>query len=155
MQRWRRHVGILVAAAATCAFASAAVAMGAPGAPAIVSPKPGAQVTAGNIRLVVRDTTEPKGFDVFVQISRQRKLNRFGHLAACNNLGKGCDFLILSRWKGHSGEWTYSFSSPVGFPGFWATTPGRYYWQALHVNCRVTHKDSCHVTSTIASFEVG
>jgi hypothetical protein len=149
----RRLWLVLGTIAVVCALGFSAVASAAGGGPVLVSPKKGAHVGPGGIRLIVRDTAVPSGFNVFVQISHQRKLNKFGDLAACNAVGHGCDFLALKHYRGHSGEWIYT-SPSVGFPGFWATTPGRYYWQADHVNCFVTERDSCHVTSHIGSFVV-
>jgi hypothetical protein len=149
----RRPLLVVCALALTGVIAFAGVATAAGGNPALVSPKKGAHVGPGSIRLVVRDTAVPSGFIVFVQISHKRKLDKFGNLASCNAVKKGCDFLGLKRYKGHAGEWVYT-SPGVGFPGYWATTPGRYYWQAQHVNCFVTEQDSCHVTSKIGSFVV-
>jgi hypothetical protein len=136
-----------------CAIAFAGVASAAGGGPALVTPKKGAHVGPGQIRLVVRDTGVLSGFNVFVQISPKRKLNKYGDLANCNKVSKGCDFLGLKRYKGHAGEWVYTSSGP-GFPGYWATTAGRYYWQAEHVDCSSPQAHGCNVTSRIGSFVV-
>jgi hypothetical protein len=156
MRNVRRRTAALGAVMLACSLAFAGVAAAAlPGAPRLVSPKHGAHLTPGHITLVVHDTAVIKGFSVFVQISKHHKLNKFGNLAACNAVSKGCDFLSLKPRKGHPGEWIYRTDPNVSFPGWWATTPGTYYWQADHVNCSVTGADSCHVTSQIGSFHVG
>lgn len=150
----RRFALTMGAVALVCVVSLSGVAAAAGGGPTLVAPKKGARVTPGHIRLVVRDTAVPRGFSVFVQVSPTHKLNRFGHLADCNNVSKRCDFLELKRWKGHAGEWIYKTNPGVSFPGYWATTGGRYYWQAMHVNCFTTEKDRCHVTSKIGTFRV-
>jgi hypothetical protein len=152
----RRTAAALGAAALACSLAFAGVALAAlPGAPQLVSPKHGAHERPGHINLVVHDTAVLNGFSEFVQISKHRKLNKFGNLADCNAVSKGCDFVSLKRFKGHSGQWIYRSDPSVSFPGWWATTPGTYYWQADHVDCSVTGADRCHVTSKIGSFHVG
>jgi hypothetical protein len=155
MRNVRRRTAALGALVLACSLAFAGVALAAlPGAPSLVAPKHGAQQRPGHITLVVHDTAVIKGFSVFVQISKHRKLNKFGNLADCNAVTKGCDFLSLKPRKGHAGEWIYKTNPNVSFPGWWATTPGTYYWQADHVDCSVTGADSCHVTSKIGSFHV-
>ena len=150
----RRRSVALGAVALVCSLAFASVALAAlPGAPSLVSPKHGAHLRPGRITLVVHDTGVIKGFHEFVQISKQRKLNKFGNLADCNAVSKGCDFVVLKPRKGHPGQWTYT--SHFNFPGYWAVTPGTYYWQSEHINCSVTAADRCHVTSKIGSFHVG
>jgi hypothetical protein len=152
----RRRTVAVGAVALVCSLAFASVAVAAlPGAPSLVSPKKGGHVRPGHITLVVHDTAVIKGFSVFVQITKHRKLNKFGNLADCNAVDKGCDFLSLKARKGHPGQWIYKTDPSVSFPGWWATTPGTYYWQADHVNCSVTGADRCHVTSKIGSFHVG
>jgi hypothetical protein len=143
----------VVALASSLAFAGVAVAA-LPGAPTLVSPKQGHHVRPGHITLIVRDTAVPSGFNVFVQISRHRKLGGSGTLARCTAVRKGCDFLSMKAWKGHPGEWIFKTNPNESFGGWWATTPGRYYWQADHVDCSATEANSCQVTSRIGSFRV-
>jgi hypothetical protein len=152
----RRRAVALAGVGLTCAVGFSGVAAAAlPGAPVLVSPKHGAHVNPGHITLIVHDTAVIKGFSVFVQISKQRKVNRFGELnPKCNNVSKGCDFLTMKRRKGHPGQWIYKTDPRVNFPGWWATTPGTYYWQADHVNCSVAGAHSCSVISKIGSFHV-
>ena len=40
----------------------------------------------------------------------------------------------------------------MNFPGCWATTPGKYYWQADHVPLRHDPEAAC--VSVIKSFRV-
>jgi hypothetical protein len=156
MRKVRRRTAALGAVVLACSLVFAGVALAAlPGAPSLVSPKNRAHVQPGHITLIVHDTHVIKGFNVFVQISKHRKLNKTGNLADCNAVSKGCDFVSLKPRKGHPGQWVYKTDPGVNFPGWWATTPGTYYWQADHINCSVTGADRCHVTSKIGSFHVG
>ena len=156
MSKGRRRTAALGAVVLVCSLAFAGVAGAAlPGAPTLVSPKQGRHVTPGHITLVVNDTAVPSGFNVFVQISKHRKLDSSGNLASCNAVRRGCDFLSMKKWKGHPGKWIFKTDPNESFGGWWATTPGTYYWQADHVNCFTTEADSCHVTSRIGSFHVG
>ncbi len=151
----RRLVVALAGVGLACAVAFSGVAVAAlPGAPTLVSPKHGAHVNPGQITLIVHDTAVPSGFNVFVAISKHRKVNKFGELGKCKDVSKGCDFISLKRRKGHPGQWIYKSNPQVEFPGWWARTPGTYYWQADHVDCFTTEADSCHVISKIGSFHV-
>jgi hypothetical protein len=47
--------------------------------------------------------------------------------------------------------WIYS--SHYNFPGYWAVTPGKYYWQAQHV-APLCHAPHCTVFSDVRSFRV-
>jgi hypothetical protein len=144
-----------VATGVACAIAFTGVALAAlPGAPQLVSPKKNAHLSPGHITLIVHDTHVQSGFNVFVQISKHRRVNKFGDLVKCDNVDKGCDFLSLKKRKGHAGQWIYKSDPSVSFPGWWATTPGTYYWQADHVDCSVAGAHSCAVISKIGSFHV-
>jgi hypothetical protein len=145
----RKPVLALGALALMCSLAGAGVAVAAAGPPTIVAPHTGGHVNAGSIRLVVRAPEGP----VFAQIRPQRKLNGAGHLAQCLSVKKRCDFVELSPWKGHPGEYAYTAAS-ASFPGYWATTPGKLYWQAHYVDCFQTSVDGCHIVTRIGSFAV-
>lgn len=156
MRNVRRRTAALGAAVLACSLAFAGVAVASlPGGPQLVSPKHGAHVQPGHITLVVRDTHVIKGFKVFVHISKHRKVSKSGELTKCNSVTKGCDFLSMKPRKGHPGQWIYKTDPNTNFPGWWATTPGTYYWQADHVDCSVAGAPNCHVISQIGSFHVG
>lgn len=144
---------LTLTAVAVCALAGAAVALASPfSAPVLVSPHTGGSVAAGTITLIVKDPGVPKSVrPVFVQISRHRKLDKNGFLARCLNVSKGCDFIALKPRNGHPGEWIAK--SGPGFPGYWATTPGKYYWQANHT-APLCQAKGCEVVSKIHSFRV-
>jgi hypothetical protein len=121
---------MVLAIALMGALALSAVALAAGGAPVLV--KPHGKVHRGKVRLVVKDTSsDARRYHVFVTINRHRQFDRYHHLKDCVQVQKGCQFIELTRYKGHPGEWTAT--GHYDFPGYWATTPGKYYWQAQHV----------------------
>ena len=135
-------VGSLLAAAAAFAASSSGPVLKAPGA--------GKKVTPGKIRLVVKDTSaDARQYGVFVAINHHKKFDKYHELASKCAVDKGCDFVQLKRWAHHPGLWTYT--AHFNFAGYWATTPGQYFWQANHVGGSST---SGHVVSAIHSFRV-
>lgn len=145
---WRR-TALVLGALALCTLGVTGAAGAAGNGPTLISPHHGQRVGPGKIRLVVSSPVLP----VFAQISPRRKLNSAGHLAQCLAVRKRCDFIELLPWKGHPHEYIW-ISSGFASPGFWATTPGRYYWQAHYNDCATTEVDSCKVVSAIGSFRV-
>lgn len=117
------RAGVL-AAAITVILAVAAAAIAAGGvAPRLLSPNH-KHLSRGRIRLVVDIPLQPARQGVFIALAPTRKLDRFGHLKACGS--SRCDFVGPRHWKGHD----YSYVAHYDFPGYWAVTPGKYYWQA-------------------------
>ncbi len=143
----RRLTTVLAVALVTVfALTASAVAAGG-GAPVLV--KPGKRVHGGHVRLVVKDTSaDARKYHVFVTINHHKQLDKYHNLANCNKVTKGCDFLKLKAWRGHRGLWTTK--ARFKFNGYWATTPGTYFWQAQHVG----NGPGGLVTSKIKSFRV-
>lgn len=132
-------------------LAGAAVAVGAIARPTLVTPARHGSVQAHGIRLVVRDTSAlAKKYGVFVSISRSRKTKPDGVLKDTGNVNKGESFVQLKKDRGHPGLWVYRPPND-DFPGYWASTPGRYYWQAEHTDCEVK---GCEAVSMIGTFTV-
>ncbi len=150
---WRRATFVAIGVLAT-GLAGAAVALGSPfSKPVLKSPGSGKRVHAGVVTLIVKDPGVPRHVQpVYVTISPKRKLNRYGRLTDKNcSLGVQCVFVALKPWRHHAGEWIYK--SQFNFPGYWAVTPGRYYWQAEHV-APLCQAKGCEVASAIHSFRV-
>lgn len=139
-----------VAAVLAMTLAGAAVAVAAGSLrPSLGSPN-GKRVHAGRITLKVKDTEAGVlHVSVYVAIARTRNTNKHGLLRSCD-VSKGCDFVGLKRWRHHPGWWIYT--SGFNFPGYWATTPGKYYWQAQNADC--FHFSDCIAASNIGSFRV-
>jgi hypothetical protein len=120
--------------------------------PTLRTPHKGARVHAGVIRLTVYDPgLSGDSAPVYVTISNRRSLDRYGHLKEPKGCNSRCDFFPLKRVKGHPGLWRYT--AKYNFPGYWAVTPGRYYWQANHV-APACDANGCELVSPIRSFRV-
>lgn len=144
-----RRPALLACATATATLLCAGTALGAATGPKLVRPANEGTVHSGQIKLVVRDASAlAKRYGVFVSVSRTRKINAHGILKETKNVSKGGAFVELKPWKGHPGMWTYT-PPKYNFPGFWASTAGRYYWQAEHTDCNIK---GCEAVSRIESF---
>lgn len=148
---------MLFGAALVCALSVAGVAVASNfTAPVLKAPHKNAYVNPGRITLKVYSPglSGPSNH-IYVQITRHRKLDKYGNLATCISASKGCAYYSLKHWKGHRGWWILTNTDP-GFPGFWATTKGTYYWQALHVadSSQCSTSNNCEVASRIQKFHV-
>ena len=123
------------------AIAGTAIAGGV--TPTLLSPNH-KHIAPGHIRLVVEVPLKPNAHGVFIAISPKKDLDKDGHLKDCGV--KRCDFVGPTHWKGDK----YSFLAKFNFPGYWAVTPGKYYWQAHYY----TVGDTAVYWSTIGSFVV-
>jgi hypothetical protein len=150
VNRPRRSRRILVAAAA-------ALAIGAAGAQADVSPKltapgPGKLLAVGSQPVFkVTDHGDTSHGGVWLTISKFRKRDRFGRLKQSSDSGT---FTNMARHRG--GHFTYT-PPAYTFPGWFMVTPGTYYWQAYHINCAAhnTVRNSCDLFSRVRAFRVG
>jgi hypothetical protein len=141
------------AALLTCvlALACSAAAIAAGSGPTLVKPANHGTVHANKVELVVKDASSlAKQYGVFVSISRSRKTKTGGVLKETGNVNKGGSFVKLKKWSGHPGFWIYK-PAKYDFAGYWASTPGRYYWQAEHTDCEIK---GCEAVSKIGSFKV-
>lgn len=139
----RLRAGVIAAALTLMlAVAAAAIAAGS-AAPQLLSPNH-QHVSPGHIRLVTNIPLRPNRHGVFLAISPTHKLDKQGHLKVCG--GRRCDFVGPTHWKGHK----YSYVAKYSFPGYWAVTPGKYYWQVHYY----TVGDTAVYYSGIGSFVV-
>jgi hypothetical protein len=131
LHRRGRRLGATLAIALIGLFVVGASAIAAGSAsPSLV--KPNGNVRRGKVRLVVKDTSAlARKYGVFVTINRHKQFDRYHHLKNCHNLRGGCQLIQLKKYKGHPGEWTDT--GHYNFTGYWASTPGKYYWQAQTV----------------------
>jgi hypothetical protein len=148
---WRFTAVLAAALAAVLAFSAVALASGL-SSPVLKAPHNGGRVHTGRITLIAKDPGVPNDVrPVYVAISPKRKLDRYGHLYKCLKVSRGCEFIALRPWHGHPGMWKYT--ATVGFPGYWAVTPGKYFWQAEHT-APLCHAKGCEVVSKIGTFRV-
>jgi hypothetical protein len=141
---------VLGAVALVCSLALAGAAIASPLSPPIQkSPGNHHTVHAGVVTLIVKDPDVPKNVrPVYATINPRHALDKNGHLKDC---GSRCDFVAMRPWKGHPGFWIYK--SHFNFPGYWAVTPGKYFWQARHV-APLCQAKGCEVVSQIHWFRV-
>ncbi|MGA2925665.1 MAG: hypothetical protein ABSG43_06650 [Solirubrobacteraceae bacterium] len=125
------------------AIAAAAASAAGNVAPQLLLPNH-KHVGPGAIRLVVDVPLKPASHGVFITIATKRNVDRYGHLNACASAR--CDFVGPRHWKGDK----YSYVAPFNFPGYWAVTAGKYYWQAHYY----TAGDTAVYYSAIGSFFV-
>lgn len=139
----RKAVFRVLGGALAMLLALTAVAVAAGGrAPTLLSPNH-KRVAPGHIGLVTAIPLKPSRHGVFIAISPTRSLDRSGHLKwTC----KKCDFTEPKHLKGDK----YRYVAPFNFPGYWAVTPGKYYWQAHYF----TVGDTAVYWSNIGSFVV-
>ncbi len=143
------HLKAAVSVVAAVALGACTIAFAAVTHPTLISPA--GKVGQGHIKLVVKDPAATRTTAVFVQIEPNKHLDKHGKLKPCTNLNRGCDFLELKQIKSKPGYWSY-VTSAYTFPGWWTTTPGRYYWQAEHADC--TDFSFCEDLSKIGTITV-
>jgi hypothetical protein len=110
---------LVAASAATAAIAAGGVA------PTLLTPNH-KRVHRGHIALVVNVPLKTAKHGVFIVINNHRSLNKSGNLKECKS--SRCDIIGPKHWKGTK----YRYVSPFNFPGYWAVSPGKYYWQAQY-----------------------
>jgi hypothetical protein len=141
-RKTRLGVGALgVALAALLASGAVAVAGGLD--PTLGSPNH-KSVGAGRPTLHVK--VPQAAHDVFIAIQPNKRL-KDGHLSGGCGVTKRCDYLLTTKHHGHV---YYVKAAAGGFSGWWATTPGKYYWQAEYF----TPGDTAFYFSKIGSFRI-
>jgi hypothetical protein len=120
----------------------AGVAAASSPAPRLLSPN-GKSVNPGAIKVTVDIPLSPAKHGVFIAIQPNRKTKHGRLSGTCN---KRCDFVAPKHLKGH--KWAYT--AKYNFPGYWAVTPGKYYWQVHYY----TKGDTAVYYSKVGSFTV-
>lgn len=134
---------IVALVAGSCSLAAAQTASAAP---QLLAPGNGKVLARGSQpTFKVRDTDpNARRYTVYMTISRSKKVDRTGDLKQV----KPGTFTSMKR-KGKFG-FVYK-PEAFTFPEWFMQSPGKYYWQAYHIDCRVR---GCHVQSRIRSFVV-
>jgi hypothetical protein len=142
---------VFVLAAIVVVGAAVALAAGSAFTPKLRSPN-GKHVSRGQIQLTAKIKDAKT---VYVWVTRKRKL-KHGKLVQCTKSSKGC---LVSTMK-HKGADKWVYKAPkYDFPGWWATTPGKYYWQvqsfAKQPPCKFGGANGdCAPLSKVGSFTV-
>jgi len=123
-------------------------------APTLKSPGRDAKVHTGVITFKVYDPgLSGASSPVFVAVNRHRQINKNGLLNGSCKVNKGCDFFTMKHWKGHPGWWIYKSPADTSFHGWYASTPGKYYWQAEHT-APLCDAPGCEIHSAVRAFRV-
>lgn len=145
--RARRPVLALLAMLVTGMLLLAS-AQAATAAPQMLAPGNGKQLAVGSQpTFKIRDTSgNARRYGIFMTISRSKKLDKDGDLVQSK------DGSTFSR-MGRKGKYGFTYKLPkYSFPTWIMQAPGKYYWQAYHIDCTVK---GCHVHSKVRSFKVG
>lgn len=150
----RRAAGVgLAAVLGSLGFAGVAAANNNT-PPTLKAPRPNARVHAGRITFKVYDPgLSGDSAPVFVAVNRRRQVGKYGLLNGACHVNQGCDFFTMKRWRRHPGWWIYTSPPNTAFPGWYASTPGRYFWQAEHT-APLCDRPGCEIHSAIRSFRV-
>ncbi len=153
MLRMRTRALCAGALALVLVFAFGAVALASNSTPpSLKAPGKGAHVHAGVVTLKVYDPgLTGDSAPVYITISPRKHLNKEGFLTPAKGCGSRCDFFAMTHWSHHKGWWIYK--THFNFPGYWAVTPGKYYWQANHV-APLCQAKGCELVSGIHSFTI-
>lgn len=138
-------LALLVATAV--AFAPLTLAQAADARPVLLTPKSGAVLKRGSRpTFKVRDRDpNARRYRVYLTIPRSKKRDRRGDLVRSKRYST---FSSMTR----RGRFGFVYRPPAySFPTWFMQAPGRYYWQAFHIDCRVK---GCHVHSRIGTFRV-
>lgn len=141
----------LVAIFAVAAVGAALAVAKGNGGPALLGPKKGKVFKVGSrIHFKVRDRSYwARKYHVWLVVSSKRHV-KHGQLQAPKGDAPG-DFAEFTRHK----HGLYTYTPPhYTFPSWYMQRPGRYYWQAHHINCGLHTPRNCHIVSKIRSFRV-
>jgi hypothetical protein len=106
-----------------------------------VSPKSGAKIHAGTPpTFKVRSVGSGP---VWVHVCKSKKKDKDGVICSTESIGQA---------KKKGGVYSYK-PKKYTYPGFWAVTPGTYYWQAFRIACDAGGSD-CDQEGQIAKFTI-
>ena len=119
--------------------------------PKLFGPKRGTVFPVNSpITFKVKDTSRnAKRYSMYLTVSNKKKFKKSGTGKGDLLLTKPGDFSSLKR---SGSTFTYTPARNT-FPGWYMVTPGKYYWQAFHIDCSQRGLQ-CHVHSKLGSFYV-
>lgn len=144
-----RTAGVLAGVAALVAIAGTAVAIAA----SVYTPRlgsPNGKHVSPNAFSLTAKIADAK--TVYVWVSKKRKI-KHGNLVECTRATKGCLVDTMKRWKGTSDGWILR-PQKYTFPGYFADTPGKYYWQVQSFAKSPPCSGLCYFDSKVGSFTV-
>lgn len=143
----RPRAAVMVGAVAVALLAVPALASAASG-PTLLSPNKGAVVPVNTApTFTVRDrSSQARKYKVWITVSSVKKVKR-GELQKDSEHGYFSDMRRKKNGKYAVTPKLYSF------PDYFLARPGKYWWQAHHIDCGAKQK-SCSIVSKIRSFTV-
>jgi len=138
----RRHLPILLAAAALTALLAAATTLAATkNGIKPLSPKAGSSIPAGKSP-TMRARVKGKG-TVWFHVCKSKKRDREGVI---------CHDELIQQAKKRKGVYVVK-PRFFDFPEFWLNNPGRYFWQAFRIQCEGDLND-CKQEGPVTRFRV-
>jgi hypothetical protein len=131
---------VLACACALLVLLVPATALAAAGGITPLSPKNGGTVKAGadpTFKFRVKGSGQ-----LWVHVCKSKKPDKTGAICSDESIGKAT--------RGKGGVASYK-PKVFDFPGFWLSTPGTYYWQALRIACV---KSDCQQEGPVVRFTV-
>ena len=145
----RRLLSVLMASCLAVLLMGASTAAAA--GPAIVAPKRGAVLALGSQpTFKVRDgSRNARRYKIFMTISTSKaRSKRTGDLKQAKVDGQTVGTFTSMKRRGKTHSYT---AQKYSFPTWYMNRPGKYYWQAFRIDCRVR---GCHIHSKVSSFIV-
>ncbi|MGI8750573.1 MAG: hypothetical protein ACR2J6_08515 [Thermoleophilaceae bacterium] len=144
----RRLLSVVMASCLALLLLGASSASAA--GPRIVAPKRGAVLALGSQpTFKVRDgSRNARKYKIFMRISTSKARSKYGDLKQARVGGQTIGtFTSMKRRRT-----THSYKAEkYSFPTWYMNRPGKYYWQAFRIDCRVR---GCHIHSKVSSFIV-
>jgi hypothetical protein len=116
-----------------------------------VAPKRGAVLALGSQpTFKVRDgSRNARRYKIFMTISTSKaRSKRTGDLKQAKVDGQTVGTFTSMKRRGKTHSYT---AQKYSFPTWYMNRPGKYYWQAFRIDCRVR---GCHIHSKVSSFIV-
>lgn len=141
-----RTLALALTVALLAGGASLAAAQTAAAAPQLLAPGNGKVLARGSQPVFKARDTAPNArrYNVYMTISTSKRVDRKGDLKQT----RPGTFTSMRR----AGRYGFTYKADAfTFPSWFMQAPGKYYWQAYHIDCAVR---GCHVHSRIRSFVV-
>lgn len=152
MQRPRnRSTPALVLLVACLSLSLVGAASASAAGPKLTGPKSGSVLSLGSQPTFKAYDSSPNArkYRVFVTISTTNKVGQRTHDLRRPSIN-GDQIGTFTSMKRKGSRFSYKAEN-YSFPTWYMNRPGKYYWQAFRIDCRVK---SCHIHSKVSSFIV-
>jgi hypothetical protein len=151
MDNPRKRSTFLVLLVACLTFSLVGAAAASAAGPKLTGPKRGAVLALGSQpTFKASDSSRnAKKYRVYMTISTSKKLGQRTHDLRRPKIN-GDQIGTFTSMKRKGSRFSYK-AEKYSFPTWYMNRPGKYYWQAFRIDCRVK---GCHVHSKTSSFIV-